>query len=90
MAKAAAAKVGEINTKKPPIKWETDGTSTIIHLCKSTHFTCSNIKMYLKEDLVYNKYTGALVGFANLGGTNEHMLIFQHSVEDGKQMQHAR
>ena len=27
-------------------------------------------EMYIKEDLVYNKHTGALVGFANLGDTN--------------------
>ena len=31
-------------------------------------------EMYIKEDLVYDKYTGALVGFTNLGETNEHLL----------------
>lgn len=38
-------------------------------------------EMYIKEDLVYNKHTGALVGFANLGDTNEHLLRFQHMIE---------
>ena len=38
-------------------------------------------EMYIKEDLVYNKHSGALIGFANLGDTNEHLLKFQHLVE---------
>lgn len=29
-------------------------------------------EMYIKKDLVYNKNTGGLVGFANLGDTNAH------------------
>ncbi len=31
-------------------------------------------EMHLKEDLVYDKDTGALVGFTSLGDTNEHLL----------------
>ena len=38
-------------------------------------------EMYIKEDLVYNKHTGALVGFANLGDTNEHLVKFQQTIE---------
>lgn len=38
-------------------------------------------EMYIKEDLVYNKHTGALVGFANLGDTNEHLSRFQQIME---------
>ncbi len=38
-------------------------------------------EMYVKEDLVYNKHTGALVGFANLGDTNSHLLQFERSLE---------
>ena len=30
-------------------------------------------EMYVKEDLVYNKHSGELVGFANLGETNEQL-----------------
>jgi len=38
-------------------------------------------EMYIKEDLVYNKYTGSVVGFANLGDVNNHLLAFERSVE---------
>ena len=38
------------------------------------HCTPHIDEMYIKEDLVYDKYTGALVGFTNLGETNEHLL----------------
>lgn len=31
-------------------------------------------EMHIKEDFVYDKNTGALVGFASLGDTNEHLL----------------
>ena len=41
-------------------------------------------EMYIKEDLVYNKHTGKLVGFSNLGDTNTHLLQFQHALEGGK------
>ena len=39
-------------------------------------------EMYIKEDLVYNKHTNALIGFANLGETNTHLLTFQKSLQD--------
>lgn len=38
-------------------------------------------EIYIKEDLVYNKHTGALVGFANLGETNNHVPQFERSLE---------
>lgn len=38
-------------------------------------------EMYIKEDLVYNKHTGALIGFVNLGETNSHLLQFERSLE---------
>jgi len=38
-------------------------------------------KMYVKEDLVYNKHSGAFIGFHNLGNINEHLLQFQASLE---------
>lgn len=37
-------------------------------------------EMYIKEDLVYNKHTNALVGFANLGDINTHLLAFEESL----------
>ena len=42
-------------------------------------------EMYIKEDLVYNKNSGGLVGFTNLGQINTHLLQFQHSLEGGKE-----
>ncbi len=38
-------------------------------------------EMYIREDLVYNKYTGRLIGFCNLGGVNNHLLSFERSLE---------
>lgn len=39
-------------------------------------------EMYIKEDLVYNKHTNNLVGFANLGETNNHLLAFERSLQE--------
>jgi hypothetical protein len=41
-------------------------------------------EMYVKEDLVYNKHSGELVGFANLGETNSQLLQFQKDKEGDK------
>ena len=38
-------------------------------------------EMHLREDLVYDKHSGALIGFANIGDTNEQLLQFQQLVE---------
>ena len=38
-------------------------------------------EMHVKEDLVYDKYSGALIGFVNLGQTNQHLLQFQKAIE---------
>ena len=40
-------------------------------------------EMYVKEDLVYDKHTGALTGFVNLGETNEHLLQLEHQLRSG-------
>ncbi len=44
-------------------------------------------EMYIKEDLVYNKVTGALVGFANLGDINSHLLQFQSSLDKNEKQE---
>ena len=36
---------------------------------------------HVKEDLVYDKHSGALIGFVNLGQTNQHLLQFQKAIE---------
>lgn len=38
-------------------------------------------EMHVKEDLVYDKHSGALIGFVNLGETNQHLLQFQQAIE---------
>ena len=38
------------------------------------------ILMYVKKDLVYNKITGELVGFVNLGDTNMHIQAFERAI----------
>ena len=38
-------------------------------------------EMYIKEDLVYEKHSGILIGFANLDGVNNHLLAFEQSLE---------
>ena len=37
-------------------------------------------EMHIKEELVYNKQTGELVGFTNLGAINQHLIEFEQSV----------
>lgn len=39
-------------------------------------------EMYIKEELVYNKESGALIGFSNLGDINSHLLQFQVSLDN--------
>ena len=41
-------------------------------------------EMYLREDLVYDKHSGALIGFSNIGDTNEHLLQFEQMLEGGE------
>ena len=38
-------------------------------------------EMHIREDLVYDKHSGALIGFANLGEINSHLLEFERSVD---------
>ena len=38
-------------------------------------------EMHIREDLVYNKHTGALMGFANLGDITDHLEQFERSLQ---------
>ena len=38
-------------------------------------------EMDIREDLVYDKHSGVLVGFTNLGNVNNHLLTFERSLE---------
>ena len=41
-------------------------------------------EMHIKESLVYDKHTGDLIGFADLGDINSHLLALQQSLTDSK------
>ena len=43
--------------------------------------------MHVKEDLVYNKHSGELTGFMNLGDINAHLLNLQSTVDESQQAQ---
>lgn len=38
-------------------------------------------EMHIKEDLVYNKHTGNLIGFVNLGSFNNLLLEYERSLQ---------
>ena len=37
-------------------------------------------EMHIREDLVFDKHTGALIGYTNLGDINDHLLRFEQSL----------
>lgn len=39
-------------------------------------------EMYIKEDLVYDKHSGRMVGFVDLGDVNNHLLAFERSIQN--------
>ena len=39
-------------------------------------------EMHIREDLVYEKHTGKMIGFTNLGNINNHFLAFECSIEE--------
>ena len=39
-------------------------------------------EMYIKESIVYNKNTGEMIGFVDLGEINNHLMAFEHSLEE--------
>ena len=46
-------------------------------------------EMYVREGLVYNKHTGELVGFVDLGDVNNHLLAFEREVKGDKKLLHS-
>ena len=54
-----------------------------IHSCEEWQKCVALIfdEMHIREDLVYDKHSGALIGFANLGEINSHLLEFERSLE---------
>ena len=44
-------------------------------------------EMYICEGIVYDKHSGAMIGFTNLGEINEHLAAFEKSMLENKQIQ---
>jgi len=40
--------------------------------------------MYIKSDLIYDKYESTLIGFVNVGDINNHLLEFQATINSGE------
>ena len=38
-------------------------------------------EMYIREDIVYEKHSGKMIGFSNLGSVNNHLLQFEQNTE---------
>ena len=38
-------------------------------------------EMYIREDIVYEKHSGKMIGFANLGDVNNHLAIFEQRLK---------
>ena len=41
-------------------------------------------EMHICEDIVYDKYSGEMIGFSNLGDINEHLLDFEQRMRSDK------
>lgn len=39
-------------------------------------------EMHIREDLVYDKYTGRLIGFVDIGSINNHLAQFEQSLSE--------
>ena len=42
-------------------------------------------EMHIREDLVYNKHSGRLIGFTNLGSVSDHLLASERALEGGQE-----
>lgn len=47
---------------------------------RNTYVALVMDEVHVREDLVYDKYTGKLVGFVNLGDMNNHLLAFESAL----------
>ena len=52
----------------------------IVEGIPTSHLPIIGDEMYIKEDLVYSKSTGELVGFRDIGDINEYLLKLEHDV----------
>ena len=39
-------------------------------------------EMHIRQDIVFDKHTGEMIGFCNLGDVNEHLLQFERSLSE--------
>ena len=43
-------------------------------------------EMHIKENLIYNKFSGELVGFASLGDVNDHLDAYERSLNGSEKL----
>ena len=43
--------------------------------------------MHIREDLIFDKHTGNMIGFSNLGDIHRHLLQFERSVLEDEPIQ---
>ena len=41
-------------------------------------------EMHIRQDLVFDKHSGEMIGFCNLGDINDHLLAFERSLSDSE------
>ena len=46
-------------------------------------------EMHIREDLVYDKHTGKMIGFTNLGNINNHLLALEKSMDESEEEQES-
>ena len=39
-------------------------------------------EMHIRQDIAFDKHTGEMIGFCNLGDVNEHLLQFERSLSE--------
>ena len=47
-------------------------------------------EMHIREDLVYDRHSGELVGYANLGEINNHLIDFEQSIDGQAEAKFAK
>ena len=42
-------------------------------------------EIYIREDLIFDKYSGRLIGFSSLGSVSDHLLAYERKLEGDKE-----
>ena len=47
-------------------------------------------EMHIREDLIFDRHSGELIGYANLGDINNHLIVFEQSINDEVKQRFAK